>query len=832
MTGLVRAMLRIMEGGIVSPPDGTVYVEPNAPTNLAQGVTKSPTTMQLTWTAATSNDGFPIIGYRIRQDGVLIASIGNVTTYTATGLTANTPYNFAVASYTEGAVSAYTADLQLTTEATGTEPGVDTTPPTTPATVTATALSGTQARIDWTAATDADSGVMVHILTKDGRYVDYIEPPTVTATVSGLVAGQTYTFGVYAIDNAGNIGAARNATALTMPGTPPTPIPPRSLSGAIVTRAARPDADFTNQDPPVIPARTLAAATTTAPAVVAGGLANQPPGATDLPPVWVLPADDDSTVYAVAEGDTVDVLLSANDPEGNAVTIEHATGTLPAGLAYDPATKRVTGTVATGAGSVGGLNYDSFYLASDETAVAPLTITTANLPNGTTGQPYSYAITTTGGTPPLFFVCSGLPATMTMNLAGVITGQVDTPFTGSVTVTAADSAGNQAVKTFTLVIGAAPSGDFASRAQTDGTLFATDFHDVYLGSGTGPAALNPARVITSTAILTSAPYVGSHVYSTAEGLYGQGGAGPYPEGTPRAVLDSTTFGFNTLRLPGRANDGRQGGNLIVPIDGMDNTTVYPRFYVQFRVRFDREAIAWAWSSPTYDHKVFMIGSNQGGEVIIASVKNAAAIMMYYDVSKTIGNVPGTKIAGANNPYRQDVYRYYNIIDRGDTTLTNATTEDEKAKWLRNYGPLYRGYDWQGYGYDAAYPYLDERTPAQFMPRGWPDSAAFDNLPCWQYDQWITVQVFVEHFSSTGMISLEYWAAYDNQPFTKLFSSIANIPSGSLGDTSRWPRLEILEYSTDRVRNTATDRNTWFRELQTSLKPIPGPGGFMPPDNQG
>jgi hypothetical protein len=53
------------------------------------------TSLTLTWTAATDNVG--VSAYRIMRNGALIATVpGTVTTYNATGLTANTAYTFRV----------------------------------------------------------------------------------------------------------------------------------------------------------------------------------------------------------------------------------------------------------------------------------------------------------------------------------------------------------------------------------------------------------------------------------------------------------------------------------------------------------------------------------------------------------------------------------------------------------------------------------------------------------------------------------------------------------------------------------------------------------------
>lgn len=66
---------------------------PTAPTSLTAS-NPTETTIDLSWVAATDN--VAVTGYNVYKDGVLEASLGNVLTYTVTGLTASTSYSFTV----------------------------------------------------------------------------------------------------------------------------------------------------------------------------------------------------------------------------------------------------------------------------------------------------------------------------------------------------------------------------------------------------------------------------------------------------------------------------------------------------------------------------------------------------------------------------------------------------------------------------------------------------------------------------------------------------------------------------------------------------------------
>ena len=65
---------------------------PTAPTLSSTG--QSETTVDLTWSGATDNVG--VTGYQIYRDGNPIATLGNITSYQVSGLTADTSYSFTV----------------------------------------------------------------------------------------------------------------------------------------------------------------------------------------------------------------------------------------------------------------------------------------------------------------------------------------------------------------------------------------------------------------------------------------------------------------------------------------------------------------------------------------------------------------------------------------------------------------------------------------------------------------------------------------------------------------------------------------------------------------
>jgi len=135
----------------LSGPDTT---PPTAPSGLV-ATASSGTQIGLTWTASTDNVG--VTGYRIeRCTGASCASFAQIgtttgaTTFSNTGLTASTSYSYRVrATDAAGNLSNFSNTSSTTTSA-----GTDTTPPTAPSGLAATASSSTQIGLTWTASTD------------------------------------------------------------------------------------------------------------------------------------------------------------------------------------------------------------------------------------------------------------------------------------------------------------------------------------------------------------------------------------------------------------------------------------------------------------------------------------------------------------------------------------------------------------------------------------------------------------------------------------------------------------------------------------------------------
>src|SRR5438094_516839 len=192
---------------------------PSIPTNLAASAI-TPTTLTLSWNAATDN--VAVAGYRVYLNGTLLLSPSS-TSAQIIELTPDFTRSFTVAAFdAAGNASAPSAPLSVTTP-----PLADTTAPTTPSGVAASALTSSSLTLSWSPATD-NVGVTGYRVYRNGTLA--ASPSGTSASITGLSAATTYSFTVSAVDAAGNasaLSAPLSATTplLTTPTSAPTPPP-------------------------------------------------------------------------------------------------------------------------------------------------------------------------------------------------------------------------------------------------------------------------------------------------------------------------------------------------------------------------------------------------------------------------------------------------------------------------------------------------------------------------------------------------------------------------------------------------------------------------------
>jgi chitodextrinase len=190
-------------------------------------------------------------GYHIYRNNVLVASpSGQATvTYTDSGLTPGTTYNYAISAF-DGGGNGSNSSSQVPMQTVFAQ---DTTAPTTPTSFVVVTRTHNAASLSWSASSDptvsgqTTSGVAGYNITRNGTAL-----PTTTATTladSGLTPGTTYTYLIRSIDGSGNLSGAASVQTTTnsAPDTTPPSVPanaqaiPKSAGEVDVTWSASTD---------------------------------------------------------------------------------------------------------------------------------------------------------------------------------------------------------------------------------------------------------------------------------------------------------------------------------------------------------------------------------------------------------------------------------------------------------------------------------------------------------------------------------------------------------------------------------------------------------------
>ena len=213
---------------------------PTGPTNLS-ATASSATTINLSWTASTDNVG--VTNYLVeRCAGASCTSFTQIAasttaSYSNTGLTASTSYSYRVrATDAAGNLSGYS---NVATAATPALP--DTTPPSAPSSLAATAISVSQINLSWTASTD-NVGVTNYLVERcaGASCTSFAQIATSTTTAysnTGLSASTSYRYRVRATDAAGNLSGYSSVATAATPASPDTtpPSAPSGLAASVIS---------------------------------------------------------------------------------------------------------------------------------------------------------------------------------------------------------------------------------------------------------------------------------------------------------------------------------------------------------------------------------------------------------------------------------------------------------------------------------------------------------------------------------------------------------------------------------------------------------------------
>ncbi len=212
----------------VTTPFAADTVAPSVPAGLTAAAVSS-AQINLSWAASTDNVG--VTGYRVYRAGTLLVTLGAVTTYQNTGLSASTSYSYTVQAVdAAGNASAQSAPASATTQA-----APDTVAPSVPTGLTAAAVSSAQINLSWAASTD-NVGVTGYRVYRAGALLATLGAVT-TYQNTGLAASTSYSYTVQAVDAVGNASAQSTSASATTQAAPDTvaPTTPTGVSASAVS---------------------------------------------------------------------------------------------------------------------------------------------------------------------------------------------------------------------------------------------------------------------------------------------------------------------------------------------------------------------------------------------------------------------------------------------------------------------------------------------------------------------------------------------------------------------------------------------------------------------
>lgn len=194
--------------------------KPGVPTGLtATAVAYSQ--INLSWSAVSDAGGSGLAGYKIYRGGTQIATTAS-TSYSDTTVFGEQTYTYTVAAYDNAQnVSAQSGSASATTP-----PAPDTTPPSVPAGLSASAVSSTQVNLNWTPSTDTGgSGLAGYRIYRNGSQIG--TSATNSFTDTSTTGGVQYSYTVTAYDNAAppNVSGQSNTASVTPPDTLPPTVP-------------------------------------------------------------------------------------------------------------------------------------------------------------------------------------------------------------------------------------------------------------------------------------------------------------------------------------------------------------------------------------------------------------------------------------------------------------------------------------------------------------------------------------------------------------------------------------------------------------------------------
>lgn len=192
----------------------TVTVDGGIPTTpgALKVTSRTESSISLSWTGSTDNIG--IAGYEVYNGSTLLTtSVGTATTFTLTGLNANTAYSLSIKAKDAAGNISTASNVVLT--------GTDLTPPTAPTALKVISWAATSISISWTGSTD-NVGVTGYAIYSGSELIAFSNGSGTSYIITGLPKDTSYSLTVKAKDASENISPSSNSLTVSTDGTAPT----------------------------------------------------------------------------------------------------------------------------------------------------------------------------------------------------------------------------------------------------------------------------------------------------------------------------------------------------------------------------------------------------------------------------------------------------------------------------------------------------------------------------------------------------------------------------------------------------------------------------------
>jgi fibronectin type 3 domain-containing protein len=208
-------------GGGTKGNSGGGATAPAAPSGLQ--ATAGNAKVSLTWTASTGATGYDVKRATVSGGPYTQIATASTNSYTDTGLTNGTAYDYVVSAFNSAGQSANSAQASAT-------PTAPAAPPAAPTGLNATA-GNAQVSLTWSASSSATSYHVKRSTTSGGPYTQVSAPTSANFTDTGLTNGVAYFYVVSALNSAGESANSSQASA-----TPAAPLaPPATPTGLNAT---------------------------------------------------------------------------------------------------------------------------------------------------------------------------------------------------------------------------------------------------------------------------------------------------------------------------------------------------------------------------------------------------------------------------------------------------------------------------------------------------------------------------------------------------------------------------------------------------------------------